>query len=78
MIMINNSSIGKWKRLSQKQQDVQFMNKLQQGMNGSPFESKAILNCVYEVLFRQLRLDEARANLFRGDGNRKFGKRKTR
>ena len=47
--MINNSSIGKWNRLSQKQQDVQFMNRLQAGMNCSPFESKAILNCVYEV-----------------------------
>ena len=47
--MINNSSIGKWERLSQKQQDVQFVNRLQAGMNCSPFEAKAILNCVYEV-----------------------------
>lgn len=41
--------MGKWERLRQKQQDVHFMNKLQAGMNCSPFESKAILNCVYEV-----------------------------
>lgn len=47
--MINNSSISKWERLSQKQQDVQFSNRLQAGMNCSPFEAKAILNCVYEV-----------------------------
>jgi hypothetical protein len=47
--MINNSSIGKWERLSQKQQDVQFINRLQAGLNCSPFEAKAILNCVYEV-----------------------------
>ena len=47
--MINNSSIGKWERLRQKQQDVQFINRLQAGLNCSPFESKAILNCVYEV-----------------------------
>jgi len=47
--MINNSSIGKWERLRQKQQDVQFTNQLQAGMNCSPFEAKAILNCVYEV-----------------------------
>ena len=47
--MINNSSIGKWERLRQKQQDVQFTNKLQVGLNCSPFEAKAILNCVYEV-----------------------------
>jgi len=47
--MINNSSIGKWERLRQKQQDIQFINRLQAGLNCSPFESKAILNCVYEV-----------------------------
>jgi hypothetical protein len=47
--MINNSSIGKWERLRQKQQDVQFINRLQAGLNCSPFESKAILNCVYDV-----------------------------
>ena len=47
--MINNSSIHKWERLSQKQQDTQFINQLQAGMNCSMFESKAILNLVYEV-----------------------------
>ncbi|MDR2651797.1 MAG: DUF1670 domain-containing protein [Prevotellaceae bacterium] len=47
--MINNSSIGKWDRLSQKQIDTQFVNQLQAGMNCSMFEAKAILNCVYET-----------------------------
>jgi hypothetical protein len=47
--MVNNSSIDKWERLNQKQQDVQFINRLQAGLNCSPFEAKAILNCVYEV-----------------------------
>jgi hypothetical protein len=47
--MINNSSTSKWERLCQKQQDVQFVNRLQAGLNCSPFEAKAILNCVYEV-----------------------------
>ena len=47
--MINNSSVGKWERLRQKQQDVQFVNRLQAGLNCSPFEAKAILNCVYDV-----------------------------
>jgi len=47
--MINNSSITKFERLRQKQQDVQFTNQLQAGLNCSFFESKAILNCVYEV-----------------------------
>jgi len=47
--MINNSSINKWERLRQKQQDVQFENRLQTGLNCSPFEAKAIMNCVYDV-----------------------------
>jgi hypothetical protein len=47
--MINNSSTSKWERLRQKQQDVQFVNQLQAGMNCSSFEAKAILNCVYDV-----------------------------
>jgi hypothetical protein len=47
--MINNSSIGKWERLKQKQIDTQFINRLQEGMNCSMFEAKAILNCVYDT-----------------------------
>jgi hypothetical protein len=47
--MINNSSTGKWERFRQKQQDVQFVNRLQAGINCSAFEAKAILNCVCEV-----------------------------
>lgn len=47
--MINNSSLGKWDRLKQKQLDTQFINKLQAGMNCSMFEAKAILNAVYDT-----------------------------
>lgn len=47
--MINNSSLQKWDRLKQKQQDTQFVNALIQGMNCSQFEAKAILNAVYET-----------------------------
>jgi len=47
--MINNSSLGKWDRLKQKQLDNQFINSLIQGMNCSMFEAKAIINCVYET-----------------------------
>jgi hypothetical protein len=47
--MINNSSLQKWDRLKQKQQDTQFVNTLIQGMNCSQFEAKAILNAVYET-----------------------------
>ncbi len=47
--MINNSSLQKWDRLKQKQLDTQFINMLIQGMNCSMFESKAIMNAVYEV-----------------------------
>jgi len=47
--MINNSFSGKGERPEQKQQDVQFINRLQAGLNCSPFEVKAILNCIYEV-----------------------------
>ena len=47
--MINNSSVNKWSRLEQKQLDTHFINRLQQGMNCSMFEAKAILNLVYDV-----------------------------
>ncbi len=47
--MINNSSVNKWDRLEQKQLDTHFINQLQEGMNCSMFEAKAILNQVYEV-----------------------------
>jgi hypothetical protein len=47
--MINNSSLQKWERLSQKQIDTQFINKLKKGMNCSMFEADAIKNVVYEV-----------------------------
>jgi hypothetical protein len=47
--MINNSSIQKWNRLSQKQLDPQFLNKIANGLECSPFEARAILEVVYDV-----------------------------
>jgi len=49
LVMINNSSLDKWSRLEQKQLDTHFINHLQEGMNCSKFEAKAILNLVYDV-----------------------------
>lgn len=48
-IMINNSSLKKWDRLSQKQLNQQFMNEIIHGLQCSPFEAKAVLECVYKV-----------------------------
>ncbi len=48
-IMINNSSLRKWDRLSQKQLNQQFMNEMTRGLQCSPFEAKAVLECVYKV-----------------------------
>ena len=47
--MINNSSLKKWERLSQKQLNQQFMNEIIHGLQCSPFEAKAVLECVYKV-----------------------------
>lgn len=47
--MINNSSLRKWDRLSQKQLNQQFMNEMTHGLQCSPFEAKAVLECVYKV-----------------------------
>ena len=49
IIMINNSSLRKWDRLSQKQLDQQFTHEIVHGMQCSPFESTAILDTVYQV-----------------------------
>jgi len=48
-IMINNSSLGKWRRLAQKQLDQQFIHEIIHGLNCSPFEASAILDTVYRV-----------------------------
>lgn len=48
-LMINNTSHSRWDRLQQKSLNQQFMNRLTDGLNCSPFEAKAILNTVYEV-----------------------------
>ena len=47
--MINNSSLTKWKRLSQKQLDQQFTYEIVHGLQCSPFEASAILDSVYQV-----------------------------
>jgi hypothetical protein len=47
--MINNSSNNKWKRLSQKHLDQQFINEIIHGLDCSPFEASAILDMVYHV-----------------------------
>ena len=47
--MINNSSLKKWDRLSQKQLDQQFIHEIVHGMQCSPFEATAILDTVYRV-----------------------------
>ena len=47
--MINNSSIKKFDRLSQKQIDTQFVNEIINGLQCSPFEATAILDTVYKV-----------------------------
>ena len=47
--MINNSSLQKWDRLSQKQLDQQFVNEIIHGLQCSPFEAKAVLDSVYKV-----------------------------
>jgi hypothetical protein len=47
--MINNSSLTKWRRLSQKQLDQQFTHEMIHGLQCSPFEASAILDTVYRV-----------------------------
>ncbi len=47
--MINNSSLGKWDRLAQKQLDQQFTHEIIHGRQCSPFEASAILDTVYRV-----------------------------
>jgi hypothetical protein len=49
LIMINNSSLTKWDRLSQKQLDQQFTYEMIHGLQCSPFEASAILDAVYRV-----------------------------
>jgi len=47
--MINNSSLQKWNRLAQKQLNQQFVNKIINGLQCSPFEAQAMLDTVYNV-----------------------------
>jgi len=47
--MINNTSLGKWDRLSSKQPDQQFITEMIHGLGCSPFEASAILDMVYKV-----------------------------
>jgi hypothetical protein len=48
-IMINNSSLDKWKRLAHKQLEQQFTHEIIHGLDCSPFEASAILDTVYRV-----------------------------
>lgn len=47
--MINNSSLQKWNRLSEKQLDTQFINEIISGLQCSPFEAHAIVDSVYKI-----------------------------
>jgi len=47
--MINNSSLQKWNRLSEKQLDTQFINEIISGLQCSPFEARAIVDSVYRI-----------------------------
>ena len=47
--MINNSSLQKWDRLNIKNLDSQFANEIVKGLNCSPFEAEAVLDCMHEV-----------------------------
>ena len=47
--MINNTSVEKWSRLSNKNLDSQFVNEIISGLNCSPFEAAAILDTVHKV-----------------------------
>ena len=47
--MINNTSLEKFDRLSQKKLDSQFVNEIKQGLQCSPFEANAILDSVYKI-----------------------------
>ena len=49
VVMINNSSLRKWDRLSQKQLDQQFIHAIIHGLQCSPFEAAAIRETVYRV-----------------------------
>jgi len=49
LIVINNSSVNKWRRLSQKQLDQQFTHEMIHGLQCSPFEATAMLDAVYRV-----------------------------
>lgn len=47
--MINNSSLKKFNRLSQKQLDTQFVNEVVSGLQCSPFEASALLDTVHKI-----------------------------
>ncbi len=46
--MINNTNFSKWRRISAKSIDSQFMIEMQQGLNCSPFEAKIMVEKVHE------------------------------
>jgi Protein of unknown function (DUF1670) len=47
--MVNNSSLKKFNRLSEKQLDTQFVNEIISGLQCSPFEANAVLDTVHKI-----------------------------
>ncbi|MDZ7766926.1 MAG: DUF1670 domain-containing protein [Melioribacteraceae bacterium] len=47
--MINNSSLQKWNRLSQKQLDTQFVNEIITGLQCFSIEASSIMDTVYKI-----------------------------
>lgn len=58
IVMINIPSHSVWNRLEQKSLNQQFINRLIEGMNCSPFEASAILDTVYQVFSPYMQPDE--------------------
>lgn len=56
--MINYSSHALWDRLQNKSLNQQFINRLIEGLNCSPFEASAILDTVYEIFSPAMVSDE--------------------
>ena len=47
--MVNNSSLNKYNRLSEKNLDAQFVNAIKNGLLCSPFEANAILDTIHMI-----------------------------
>jgi hypothetical protein len=49
LVLINNTSLQRWDRISAKSIDTQFMTAMQQGLNCSPFEAHIMVEKVHEL-----------------------------